>query len=73
MLFELVIAWVSNVEFTTPKYKESKIRPKPVNPKRAGGGAESAPLQHFLLYLCRLLFFRAETSWLFFLQALRSI
>ena len=32
------------------------------NPKRAGGGAESAPLQHFLLYLCRLLFFRAETS-----------
>ena len=35
-----------------------------INPKRAGG-AESAPLQHFLLYLCRLLFFRAETSWLF--------
>ena len=29
------------------------------------GGAESAPLRHFLLYLCRLLFFRAETSWLF--------
>ena len=29
------------------------------------GGAESAPLRHFLLYLCRLLFFRAETSSLF--------
>ena len=35
------------------------------NPKRAGGGAESAPLRHFLLYLCQLLFFRTETSWLF--------
>ena len=30
--------------------------------ERGGGG-------HFLLYLSRLLFFRAETSWLFFLQA----
>ena len=29
------------------------------------GGAESAPPRHFLLYLSRLLFFRAETSWLF--------
>ena len=28
-------------------------------------GAESAPPLHFFLYLCRLLFFRAETSWLF--------
>ena len=28
-------------------------------------GAESAPLRHFLLDLSRLLFFRAETSWLF--------
>ena len=28
-----------------------------------GGGIR--PLPHFLLYLCRLLFFRAETSWLF--------
>ena len=36
-----------------------------LNPKRAGGGAESAPPRHFLLYLSRLLFFRAETSWLF--------
>ena len=33
--------------------------------KEPGGGAESAPLRHFLLYLCWLLFFRAETSWLF--------
>ena len=41
------------------------IKDDDVNPKRAGGGAESAPLRHFLLYLCRLLFFRAETSWLF--------
>ena len=28
-------------------------------------GAEFAPPRHFLLYLSRLLFFRAETSWLF--------
>ena len=35
-----------------------------LNPKRAGG-AESAPPRHFLLYLSRLLFFRAKTSWLF--------
>ena len=34
-----------------------------LNPKRAGGGI--CPPQHFLLYLSRLLFFRAETSWLF--------
>ena len=34
------------------------------NPKRAGG-QNPPPLRHFLLYLCRLLFFRAETSWLF--------
>ena len=33
--------------------------------KEPGGGAESAPPRHFLLYLSRLLFFRAETSWLF--------
>ena len=39
-----------------------------LNPKRAGGGAESTPLRHFLLYLCRLLFFHAETSWIFFLK-----
>ena len=31
-------------------------------------GVESAPPQHFLLYLSRLLFFRAETSWLFFFK-----
>ena len=35
-----------------------------INPKRAEG-AESALLRHFLLYLSRLLFVRAETSWLF--------
>ena len=35
------------------------------NPKRAG---KSAPPRHFLLYLSRLLFFRAETSWLFFFK-----
>ena len=29
------------------------------------GGRNPPPLRHFLLYLCRLLFFRAETSWLF--------
>ena len=34
-----------------------------LNPKSQG--VESTTLQHFLLYLCRLLFFRAETSWLF--------
>ena len=34
-----------------------------INPKRAGG--IRPPLRHFLLYLCRLLCFRAETSWLF--------
>ena len=34
-----------------------------VNPKRAGG--QNPPPRHFLLYLSRLLFFRAETSWLF--------
>ena len=33
-----------------------------LNPKRAGGGRIRPPLRHFLLYLCRLLFFRAETS-----------
>ena len=33
--------------------------------KEPGGGGQNPPLQHFLLYLCRLLFFRAETSWLF--------
>ena len=39
------------------------------NPKRAGGGRNPPPpLRHFLLYLCRLLFFRAETSWLFFFK-----
>ena len=32
-----------------------------LNPKRAG----RPPPRHFLLYLSRLLFFRAETSWLF--------
>ena len=31
-------------------------------------GAESAPPRHFLLYLSRFLFFRAETSWLFFFK-----
>ena len=41
------------------------IQHSQLNPKRAGGGAKSAPPRHFLLYLCRLLFFRAETSWLF--------
>ena len=40
---------------------------KKINHKRAGG-AESAPLDIFLLYLSRLLFFRAETSWLFFFK-----
>ena len=39
-----------------------------INPKRAGGGAESAPPRHFLLYLSRLLFLRVETSWLFFFK-----
>ena len=29
------------------------------------GGRNPPSLRHFLLYLCRLLFFRAETSWLF--------
>ena len=39
------------------------------NPKRAGGGRNPPlPLWHFLLYLCRLLFFRAESSWLFFFK-----
>ena len=38
-----------------------------INPKRARG-VESAPPRHFLLYLSRLLFFRAETSWLFFFK-----
>ena len=36
------------------------------NPKRAGGGIH--PPRHFVLYLSRLLFFRAETSWLFFFK-----
>ena len=35
------------------------------NPKRAGGGDGIRPPRHFLLYLTRLLFFRAETSWIF--------
>ena len=38
---------------------------KRVNPKRAGGGGIRSPPRHFLLYLSRLLFCRAETSWLF--------
>ena len=38
--------------------------PVKLNPKRAGG-QNPLPLRHFLLYLCRLLFFHAETSWLF--------
>ena len=37
------------------------------NPKRAGGGRNPPP-RHFLLYLSRFLFFRAETSWLFFFK-----
>ena len=37
-----------------------------LNPKRAGG--RNPPPRHFLLYLSRLLFFRAETSWLFFFK-----
>ena len=41
-----------------------KIRIQTINPKIAGGGIR--PPRHFLLYLSRLLFFRAETSWLFF-------
>ena len=36
------------------------------NPKRAGGGI--CPSQYLLLYLSRLLFFHAETSWLFFFK-----
>ena len=40
--------------------------------KEPGGGRNPPRPRHFLLYLSRLLFFRAETSWLFF-QALRSI
>ena len=36
--------------------------------KEPGGGIRPPPLRHFLLYLCRLLFFRAETSWLFFFK-----
>ena len=39
-----------------------------INPKRAGGGGGIRPPRHFLLYLSRLLFFRAETSWLFFFK-----
>ena len=31
-------------------------------------GGRNPPLQHFLLYLSRLLFFRSETSWLFFFK-----
>ena len=38
-----------------------------INPKRAGG-QNPHPFQHFLLYLCQLLFFRSETSWLFFFK-----
>ena len=36
-----------------------------LNPKKAGGGGRIRPPRHFLLYLSRLLFFCAETSWLF--------
>ena len=38
------------------------------NRKRAGGGGGIRPPRHFLLYLSLLLFFRAETSWLFFFK-----
>ena len=50
--------------FKTDKY-DVLFRKHSFNPKRAGGGRNPPPLRHFLLYLCRLLFFRAETSWLF--------
>ena len=33
-----------------------------LNPKRAGGAESAPPPRHFLLYLSRVLFFRAETS-----------
>ena len=39
-----------------------------INPKRAGGGGQNPPPSTFLLHLCQLLFFRAETSWLFFFK-----
>ena len=42
-------------------------RPSYLNAKRAGGG-RICPPQHFLLYLSRLLFFRAETSIFFFFK-----
>ena len=44
--------------------KKWPLKWKSINPKRAGGGRIRPP-RHFLLYLSRLLFFRAETSWLF--------
>ena len=48
--------------------QDSLVQSRGLTLKEPGGGAESAPLRHFLLYLCRLLFFRAETSWLFFFK-----
>ena len=66
-------SWIAKYGLdNTASHCQLHLQEVAINPKRAGGGAESAPPRHFLLYLSRLLFFRAETSWLFFLEALRS-
>ena len=57
--------YFTNIEFVvffSVRFESGKYTLNNVNPKRAGGGQNPPPLQHFLLYLCRLLFFRAETS-----------
>ena len=45
---------------------EQRVTTRRVNPKRAGGNPP--PSTFFLLYLSRLSFFRAETSWIFFFK-----
>ena len=64
----MIVAWVNVWKFSVRSNLScSYFDHIYVNPKRAWG-AESAPPSTFLLYLCRLLFFRAETFWLFFFK-----
>ena len=63
-LFQEASHWSTCLLQTTNKL----LSDSRVNPKRAGGRNLPPPLRHFLLYLSRLLFFRAETSWLIFFK-----
>ena len=58
---------INDAAYRRETLSERPIR-QPLTLKEPGGAESAPPLRHFLLYLCRLLFFRAETSWLFSLK-----